>query len=926
MTGGEGWARIEVRVADEFPDAAGVAARHELELAGLKPARVRVHQVYFLEAIRDPEAAARGLFVDPVTEKGSVDAPLPGRGVAVSVWKRPGVMDPAEGSILRAMRTLGDPARRAVTGRTFWIECDAPPAQVVAAAARSLGNEVIEEIGLGPVPPPQELPRGGRARAIPEFPLEGLSEADLADLSRRLSLALDLSEMRAIRDHFRALGRAPRLGELETIAQTWSEHCKHKTLTGPIDFESGGRTERIGNLLKETIFASTRTLARDWCVSVFRDNAGIVRFDDAHDVCMKVETHNHPSAIEPYGGAGTGIGGVIRDILGTGLGAKPIANTDVFCFGPLDAKEVPKGVLHPLRVLKGVVAGVRDYGNRMGIPTVNGALVFDPRYLGNPIVYCGTVGLLPRGMHEKEARPGDRIVCVGGRTGRDGIHGATFSSETLHDASDAVSGGAVQIGNAIEEKRVLDTLLQARDRRLFRAVTDCGAGGLSSAVGEMGAECGARVRLETVPLKYLGLNPVEIWISEAQERMVLAVPPEHEAELLALFRAEDVLATVIGEFTGDGRLRVLHGEEVVVDLSMEFLHEGLPRSPRKAVAPPPAPPGAAPPPADPKARLLATLADGDVCSKEWIVRQYDHEVQAGSAIKPLVGPRGRGPGDAAVVAPVPGSRRGVVIANGICPRYGDFDAHAMAMCAVDEAIRNAIAVGADPERIALLDNFSWGDCRKPEVLGAMVLAARGCHDAALLFGAPFISGKDSLNNEFRGERETIRIPHTLLVSALGRIEDVTRAVTSDLKRPGNRLYLVGATFEEAGAPRVRAGAPQVMRAVARAIASGRVRSCHDLSEGGLAVALCEMGIGGRLGFRVDPSRVPLGGPFADPGGILFSESPTRFLVEAEMLADPGVPFAELGVVTEEYLFDFGPSLRVAGEEAERAFRAWETIL
>jgi phosphoribosylformylglycinamidine synthase len=926
MASTDGWVRIEVRVAGRFPDPAGVAARHELELAGLHPSAVRVHQVYHLKGIRDPERAKRLLFTDPVTEEGCLGTPFSGEGVAVSVWKRPGVMDPSEASILRALCALGDPAERAATGRTFWISAGAPPAEIASAVGRSLANEVIEEIDLGPVPVPRDLPRGDRAASLPDFPLDGLSDGDLLALSRRLSLALDAEEMRAVKEHFRGLGRPPRLGELETIAQTWSEHCKHKTLTGPIDFEQDGRTERIGNLLKETIFAATRKLARDWCVSVFRDNAGIVRFDEATDVCFKVETHNHPSAIEPYGGAGTGIGGVIRDILGTGLGARPIANTDVFCFGDLDTKEVPKGVLHPLRVMRGVVAGVRDYGNRMGIPTVNGAVLFDPRYLGNPIVYCGTVGILPRGFSEKAARPGDRVVCVGGRTGRDGIHGATFSSETLHDASDTVSGGAVQIGNAIEEKKVLDALLQARDRRLFSGVTDCGAGGLSSAVGEMGAECGARVHLERVPLKYLGLNPVEIWISEAQERMVLSVPPEREQELLDLFRSEDVEATVIGEFTGDGRLEVLFRGEKIVDLSMDFLHEGLPRTPRRASWRPPEPPRIPEPPKDLRRRLLDTLSDGNVCSKEWIIRQYDHEVQAGSAVKPLVGPLGRGPSDAAVVAPVAGSRRGVVIANGICPRYGDHDPYAMAMCAVDEAIRNAVAVGADPDRLALLDNFSWGDCRKPDVLGAMVLAARGCHDASLLFGAPFISGKDSLNNEFRSGKETIRIPHTLLVSALGRMEDVTRAVTSDLKRPGSRLLLVGPTFDEWAAPRVRETAPLVVRAVARAIASGQVLSCHDLSDGGLAVALAEMAIGGRLGFRVDPRRAPLGEPLPQIDRILFSESPTRFLLEVESPPSLDVPCADIGEVTEAFELDYGHGLRLGGDEADLAFRAWERLL
>jgi phosphoribosylformylglycinamidine synthase len=793
---------------------------------------------------------------------------------------------------------------------------------------------VIEEITPGEAHAPRDLPGGASRARIPDVPLDALSDEQLLAVSRKHVLALNLHEMHAIRGHFRSLGRPPRLGELETIAQTWSEHCKHKTLTGPIDYTEGGKTERISNLLKETIFASTMELARDWCVSVFKDNAGIVRFDDENDVCFKVETHNHPSAIEPYGGAGTGIGGVIRDILGTGLGAKPVANTDVFCFGPLDASRtvpgsdalisptrgarsaggstedtstrepgtvrLPSGVLHPLRVMRGVVAGVRDYGNRMGIPTVNGAVCFDPRYLGNPLVYCGTVGILPRGMHEKAARPGDRIVVMGGRTGRDGIHGATFSSETLHDESDTVSGGAVQIGNAIEEKKVLDALLRARDKGLFTAVTDCGAGGLSSAVGEMGGEIGAEVWLERAPLKYMGLNPVEIWISEAQERMVVSVPPEHEGEILKLCAAEDVEATVVGVFTDTKRLLVKHGEEVIVDLSMEFLHDGLPKVPRRAewVPPPPLPPE---PPTPPRERLLATLSDGNVCSKEWIIRQYDHEVQAGSAVKPLVGPEGKGPSDAAVVVPVLGKRKGVAIGCGINPKLGDEDPHRMALWVVDEAIRNVVAVGADPTRIALLDNFSWGNCNHPEVLGAMVRAARGCRDAALLFQAPFISGKDSLNNEFKGEKGTIRIPHTLLVSALGIVDDVTKCVTSDLKRAGSKLVLVGS-----GKPD-----PKVMRDVAAAIRSGRVRACHDLSEGGLAVALAEMAIGGGLGGRIRYD------------GDLFLEAPSRFLLEVS--EDVGIGRV-VGEVTKAPLLDFGGGFEVTLAEARDAFLVWERVL
>ena len=569
--------------------------------------------------------------------------------------------------------------------------------------------------------------------------------------------------MQTIQNYFLDLGRDPTNAELESIAQTWSEHCSHKTLAGRIAYRDENGEQRFENMLKETIFAATRQIRRDlgeddWCVSVFEDNAGIVRFDDEHNIVFKVETHNHPSALEPYGGANTGIGGVIRDPMGTGLGAKPICNTDVFCFAPPDiaTSDLPPGVLHPRRVMKGVVSGVRDYGNRMGIPTVNGAIYFDERYLGNPLVYCGNVGLIPRDKSRKEVKPGDWIVSVGGRTGRDGIHGATFSSAELTSESESLSGGAVQIGNAITEKMVLDVIMQARDRGLYSSVTDCGAGGFSSAVGEMGEKTGAEVWLDRAPLKYDGLSYTEIWISEAQERMVLSVPPESWDEFESLCRSEGVEASIIGKFVQTGRLLLKYNDNVVADLPMELLHDGRPPIVRDAVyeAPPTSPlelpaPGSL----DLNGTLRKILGSLNVASKEWVIRQYDHEVQGGSVIKPLVGVENDGPGDAAVVRPVLNSYRGIAVSCGMNPHYGDFDTYHMAASAIDEAIRNCIAVGADPSRIAILDNFCWGYTDRPETLGSLVRAALACRDLAIAFGTPFISGKDSLNNEFSYESE-----------------------------------------------------------------------------------------------------------------------------------------------------------------------------
>jgi phosphoribosylformylglycinamidine synthase len=679
-------------------------------------------------------------------------------------------------------------------------------------------------------------------------------------------------------------------------------------LGGRIAYRDERGERHFSNMLKETIFAATVTIREqlgdeDWCVKVFKDNAGIVQFDDQYHVVFKVETHNHPSAIEPYGGANTGLGGVIRDPLGTGLGAKPVCNTDVFCFAPPDtpADSLPPGVLHPRRVMKGVVSGVRDYGNRMGIPTVNGAVYFDKRYLGNPLVYCGNVGILPVDKAEKSPRPDDYIVALGGRTGRDGIHGATFSSVELTEQSDTISGGAVQIGNAITEKMVLDVLLQARDQGLFNAVTDCGAGGFSSAVGEMGESIGAVVWLDRAPLKYEGLSYTEIWISEAQERMVLAVPPDKWERFQSLCAGEGVEASVIGKFEPTGLLRLMYQEHEVGSISMKFLHEGRPPVVRQAVYQPPPQAELALPPLTPPSRediLLKILGSWNVCSKHWIIRQYDHEVQAGSVIKPLVGPQCDGPSDAAVVRPRLDSQRGLVISCGMNPRLGDLDPYHMAESAIDEAVRNAVAVGADPERIALLDNFCWGNTDRPETLGTLVRAALACHDLAVAWKTPFISGKDSLNNEFTWfddaqRKRNLIIPSSLLISAMGQVEDVRRCVTMDAKSPGNRIYLVGPTRNELGGSHValvlgldggqvpHVDAPlalRVFQSIHGAIRNRWIRSCHDLSEGGLAVALAEMAFAGRLGIQADLQGL-CESQFIDIDVALFCESNSRFLVE-----------------------------------------------
>jgi phosphoribosylformylglycinamidine synthase len=819
---------------------------------------------------------------------------------AVTVLLKPGVMDPVAESVVAATRDLGLEVRGVRTFRRYQVTAAALTAERDLLVRKVLANDAIEQVVEGTLPDgPLAVGRPFHFRKI-IVPLRDLDDSALEKLSREGQLALSLDEMRAIQTHFRGQGRDPTDVELETLAQTWSEHCSHKTLKGRVEID--GRTYE--NLLKDTIFAATQEVRRqlgddDWCVSVFADNAGVVKFDDKNHVCFKVETHNRPSAIEPYGGANTGLGGVIRDVLGVGLGAKPVCNTDVFCFAPPDTppEALPPGVLHPRKVMQGVVAGVRDYGNRMGIPTVNGAVLFDERYLANPLVFCGTVGVMPVGCERKEVRAGDLVVALGGRTGRDGIHGATFSSLGLSEESEQVSGGAVQIGNAINEKKLMDVLLQARDRHLYGAVTDCGAGGFSSAVGEMGAELGATVHLDKAPLKYEGLTYTEIWISESQERMVLAVPPHKWPALRGLCAGEGVEATVLGTFEATGRLRLDYQGERVGDLSMEFLHEGRPKRVLSAELKVLSSSSTqhfqlSTQHSDFNTVLKAIFSSPSVASKEWIIRQYDHEVQGGTVLKPLVGVRGDGPGDAAVITPVLGSLRGLAVGCGINPRYGDLDPYAMAAACIDEAVRNVVAVGADPARVALLDNFCWGNVNEPEVLGSLVRAAEACRDVAVAFRMPFISGKDSLNNEYRSGDRHIRIPGTLLISALGQVPDVRRCVTMDLKAPGNWLYLVGVTKPELGGshyhlvtgqtggepPRVDLElAPRLFRALHTAMTQGLMRSCHDLSEGGLAVAAAEMAFAGEVGADITGRpEVPMGDDV-----WLFSESATRWLAEVE---------------------------------------------
>ena len=906
---------IEVAIKPGLPDPFSVSIKQNIYDFGIRSVKdARLVQVYVIDSDfsrADVERIAQQVLADQLIYQYSIDKPFEffssSKSSIVSIFFKPGVMDPVEASALQAIKDMGCNAKAVRTGRKYHLLGKLSSKELSVISRKIMANDVIEDIFVG----------HKRIEAIPAAepyvfrpviaPVVDLDKQALTKVSQDLHLSLDEAEMLTIQAYYRELGRNPTETELETIAQTWSEHCKHKTLMGMIEYkevDENGRVikEQINNLLKQTVMKVTNDLNKQWCISVFNDNAGIIDFDANYGVCFKVETHNHPSAIEPYGGSGTGIGGVIRDCLGCGLGAKPIMNTDIFCFGEPDFpyKKMPKGALHPKRLLKGVVSGVRDYGNRMGIPTANGALFFDNRYLGNPLVYCGTVGIIPRNKCFKHPEPGDLILLVGGRTGRDGIHGVTFASLELNKKSESISSGAVQIGNAITEKKILDTILQARDRGLYSAITDCGGGGLSSAVGEMATfSGGAIVELGKVPLKYEGLSPTEIWISEAQERMILSVPPRYKEDIVSLLQNEDVEAIFIGEFTSDKRLVLKYKGNEVANLDMDFLHDGLPKFYRNAEwrtikFPEPKLPH------DNKhlsKMLQRILGMWNVCSKEWVIRQYDHEVQGASTIKSLVGVDNTGPGDACALRPLLNSYRGVIVANGMNPKYGDIDPYYMAASGIDEALRNIVAVGGDIRHTALLDNFCWGNTNRPEQLGGLVRAAKACYDVASLYEVPFISGKDSLNNEFRsGKNKVIIIPPSLLISAISVVSDVRKLITMDLKEAGNLIYLVGRTKAELGGSHYFAAlgyignsvpridvllGKAIMLSLSEAVRQGYVQSCHDLSEGGLAVAAAEMAFSGDVGMEIALNRVPLAKEdnINRDDVILFSESNSRFLVE-----------------------------------------------
>ncbi|MDP4039259.1 MAG: AIR synthase-related protein [Candidatus Pacearchaeota archaeon] len=927
-----------IEVVQKIPDTRAQVRKRELDANGFseKVDNVELVDVYTFEADLEEGDLERviDMLANPVFQEGRInDSFQPKFDYAVEIGFLPGVTDNVGNTVREGVSDL---LKRKLNGQTAYSSqlmflsgsLTREDAQIIG---ESLANPLIQRIQVRGYD--EFAANGGMGVNVPrvrisEKPGAGLvdllnvSEDELvaigkqgivnADGTRRGPLALDLTYMKTIRGYFESQGRNPTDMELESIAQTWSEHCKHTIFADPIDEFTEGLYKQF--IKRATKVVRTTKGDRDFCVSVFSDNAGAIDFDENHLITDKVETHNSPSALDPFGGAITGIVGVNRDAIGFGLGSKPVVNRYGFCFAdPEDERPLYKGanktqrMLSPRRIMDGVIAGVNSGGNQSGIPSPQGFIYFDERFKGKPLVFVGTLGLIPRESagrvsHEKEARPGDYVVMVGGRVGKDGIHGATFSSEAIDSGSPAT---AVQIGDPITQKKLSDAILkEARDRELYTSITDNGAGGLSCSVPEMAKESGGcYVDLNKVPLKYPGLQPWEIWVSESQERMTLSVPKEKWNELSGLMQRRGVEATVIGEFTDSGKCVVDYDGRKVMDVEMNFLHEGLPKRPIKTTF---TRQRHEEPDFSELENLTGTmhsmLRRKNIASFEFISQQYDHEVQGGSVLKPLQG-RGRVNGDATIVRPVLGSNKGIVISQGLNPSYSDIDTYNMAAAAIDTAIRNAVAVGANLDRIALLDNFCWCSSTEPERLGQLKRAVQACYDAAVAYGTPFISGKDSMFNDFKGFDENgnpvkISVPPTLLVSSIAVMDDVRKAVSLDAKIPGDFVYVLGENSEELGGseyfammgeqlrgqrfignnvPDVRLAENRILyEKFFQALDQELIASSQSIHRGGLGIALAKIAMGGRLGMEVSLGElrdVEMRDDFA-----LYSESQGRLVV------------------------------------------------
>ncbi|PIS15981.1 phosphoribosylformylglycinamidine synthase [Candidatus Roizmanbacteria bacterium CG09_land_8_20_14_0_10_41_9] len=947
-----------IEVCPTVPDARAQVRKKKIELMGFgrKIESVFLADVYTIDKTFVPGELKKitNALINPITQRAHIDTFYRPSyfGWAIEIGYLPGVTDNIATTTKEIIEDLlKNPFRQTegiYTSQLIFLSGKLTASDIHCIAS-GLINPLIQRIiiksaaqyvkeeGMGKTVPKVKMDHAPRVDTVnldvldDELTVIGKSGIADRDGSRRGPLALDLTYMKAIQTYFKKAKRNPTDIELESIAQTWSEHCKHTIFSDPLDEVKNG-------LFKTYIRAATEKIRKqkgkqDMCLSVFTDNSGAIEFDEKYAITHKAETHNSPSALDPYGGAITGIVGVNRDTIGFGKGAKPIINIYGFCFADPTAKtvlykdrELKQKMLSPDRIMTGVIEGVNNGGNCSGIPTPQGFVVFDNRYIGKPLVFVGTVGLIPKKIHgrlafSKKAEPDNYIVMVGGRVGQDGIHGATFSSEALDSGSPAT---AVQIGDPITQKKLSDAIVkEARDRKLYTSITDNGAGGLSCSVAEMAKEAGGcKVQLEKVPLKYPGLDPWKIWISESQERMTLAVPKNKWKEFNGLMKKRSVEATIIGTFTKSGFCQVTYNNKTIMNIDMEFLHDGLPPRPMTTIYKTSLH-------VEPKIKkiknltltLTTMLSRLNIASFEFISMQYDHEVQGTSVIKPLQG-KGRVNGDASVVKPVLSSKKGVIISQGILPHYSDIDTYHMAGCSIDTAIRSAVTSGADPNRLALLDNFCWCSSTEPQRLGQLKRAAQACFDCAVAFKTPFISGKDSMFNDFKGYDKKgkpikISIPPTLLISSIGVVDDVTKTVSIDLKSPGDLIYILGETHEELGgseyfnmmgyignvAPSVNARKNlKLYKAFSQCAKKNLIASAISVNRGGIGVALAKSAIAGMLGIDVSLKSVP--GAVFRVDFALFSESQGRIVATVNPKNKKtfeknmkGVPHAVIGKVT-----------------------------
>jgi len=914
--------RIEVTPhVSKFIDGEGeqvLSEVHDLGITSVK--KVRVVKIFKLEGSlskKELQTIIDEVIVESFWQDYAINSSVIRSDDAhtVEIARKPGVMDTETESLMKAVSDLGiKKITMAGTGKKYIFTGTLSPKQLTFITEKILMNKIVDRVITLRE---KTLIVGSKRTPTQTIQMRSMNEDALMQLSQD-KLWLNRLEMQEIQNYFKKARRDPTDVEVEILAQTWSEHCSHKTFNAQLSIDGVKKSSLMSRLKK-----ATKKLDKKWCLSVFKDNAGVIELDRDFGISGKVETHNSPSAIEPYGGAMTGSGGVFRDIMGCGLGSKVIMSTDMFCVGmpDLKAEDVPNGCIHPNKLLKEVVRGVRDYGNRMGIPTNNGSVHFHTDYRAKPSIIVGAYGIIPKKqVNKKTLRVRDTIITIGGKTGRDGIHGVTFASGSMTANTENINSSAVQIGNAIEEKRMFDAILECRDKDLLRFVQDCGGGGYSSAIGEIAEKTGVDIHLDRIPLKYPGLASWEIWISESQERMVVVVAPNNIDDVIRICKNFNVDARVLGEITNTKRLRLYYKKNLECDLDMNFLHDGCPITKKAGTYIPSS--FFEPVFVEPKnynTILKKLLASWDVCSKEPIVRQYDHEVQGTSVLKPFTGPQADVPNDAAIIAPLLGKKIGMAVSHGMFPIFNRIDPYWGAAGAIDEAVRNMVAVGVDPAKIALIDNFIWPTPEEQE-LGDLDRSVDACVDVSMGLRMPFVSGKDSLSSTYKAaDGSVIKIPPTLCISAFAPIKNIDRTISADFKTVGNAIYIIGQTKGELGGSAYYAlknsvgnsvpkydpkGSLKKYKKIYQAIQNKYIISAHDCSEGGFAVALSEMCFG-CLGAQVDISNMPhVEVMRADH--LLFSESHGRLIVEVpnECTHDfekqmTGVHLAHIGTVSKE---------------------------